>query len=444
MKLADLKDYSVEPGRYVQWAPRVCGPATRASVGVSENERFHLDGLRDGHPGAMILVIDLDLPTEEAALADLVPTLLRRHDGLLCYFVHDGENYHRRIHTIDDVALSVVDQDGTNRPAAMFTEFVLARIEAACDPMEPIGHYFAAVLRPESTTVICAFDHAYVDARSLTVLAGDIVDSVQRKPLGPASSGLELVRAHTEILDVDADDPRLQGWHQFLNESDWRIPDFPLDLGVAPGMREPMRTVVATFVDAAGATELSERAHAHGARTISVILSCLGAAVYRAGGPTEMATVIPAGPQTDRSSVAWVVDNIPMHVACRGDLVDLVRTNADRLKSARPLAEIGLTPVYQTFGHRLRREREDVFMVSYVDYTRWYHARAGVEVCQLSADHDTDDAQWWVWRDDEGIHVRVRYPATEQADKVIDEVLRTTVELVDRLRTELADRTPQA
>ena len=150
-----------------------------------------------------------------------------------------------------------------------------------------------------------------------------------------------------------------------------------------------------------------------------------------------MSTIIPAGPQTDRRFVGWVVDNIPMRVAGSGDPLELSRINARRVAEATPLAEIGLTPVYQTFGDRLRRSRDDVFMLSYVDYTRWYTPADGIEVRQLSGDHDTDNAQWWLWRDESGIHVRVRYPDTDQAEKIIDAVLSETVsvigEIVDRV-----------
>ena len=35
----------------------------------------------------------------------------------------------------------------------------------------------------------------------------------------------------------------------------------------------------------------------------------------------------------------------------------------------------------------------------------------------------TDTAQWWFWRDSDGIHVRVRYPHTERAVAVLGTIL---------------------
>ncbi|NED68225.1 hypothetical protein G3I15_45565, partial [Streptomyces sp. SID10244] len=51
-------------------------------------------------------------------------------------------------------------------------------IATVCSPFAPLQHYLAAVRRPSSTTVILAFDHCYVDAYSLAVIASDLVDDL--------------------------------------------------------------------------------------------------------------------------------------------------------------------------------------------------------------------------------------------------------------------------
>lgn len=437
MKLASLEHYSVQPGRFVQWVPE-CAAANSSAVtvmAVSENERFHLDSVQEGHLGWMTLVIDIPRSVPRELLRRMASELMSRHDALRSHFVA-GDDYVRHHH--QDVPAMVDDEiDARDWDAQALTDEVLRRTASACNPLRSGGHFLSAVCRPDSTTVICAFDHAYVDARSLTVIAADITDVLAERPLRPAASGLDEVRAHIRLPDVPADDPRLAGWEHFLEQSDWQIPDFPLDLGVGPGERKPMRTAMRTLVAADDAPELSSGIRRHGGRTLSALLTAIGVAVHRSGGPEEMSTIIPAGPQTDRRFVGWVVDNIPMRVAGSGDPLELSRINARRVAEATPLAEIGLTPVYQTFGDRLRRSRDDVFMLSYVDYTRWYTPADGVEVRQLSGDHDTDNAQWWLWRDESGIHVRVRYPDTDQAEKIIDAVLSETVsvigEIVDRV-----------
>ncbi|MGC4935544.1 condensation protein [Gordonia sp. DT30] len=432
MKLASLEHYSVEPGRFVQWRPRATADAVPTGVAVSENERFHLDSVRAGRHGWLTLVVDFSRAIERDRLDRLVPILLARHDALRSHFVVGAGDYERHECGPDITTTAVAEADGVSTSATAFTDEVMGRVAMVCNPLRPLDHFFSAVARSDSTTVICAFDHAYVDARSLTVLAGDISDILADRPLRTADSGLDAVRGHTVIQNVSADDPRLTGWQRYLEQTDWQIPDFPLDLGVAPGTRVPMRTRVETLLSREASRQLGTGVRRHGGRTLPTLLTCIGAAVHRNGGPSEMATIIPAGPSSDERFVAWVVENIPLRVACAGDVRELLKINADRLATARPLAEIGLTPVYQTFGDRLRRKRDDVFMVSYVDYTRWYEPVDGVEVRQLSGDHATDNAQWWLWRDARGIHVRVRYPATARADAVMDAVLADTASILEQ------------
>ena len=59
---------------------------------------------------------------------------------------------------------------------------------------------------------------------------------------------------------------------------------------------------------------------------------------------------------------------------------------------------------------------------------------------QLSGDHATDNVQWWLWRDDDGIHVRVRYPATAAAESVVGGVLELTGAAVRGISDRLVDQ----
>ncbi|NED60236.1 condensation protein, partial [Streptomyces sp. SID10244] len=99
-----------------------------------------------------------------------------------------------------------------------------------------------------------------------------------------------------------------------------------------------------------------------------------------------------------------------------------MRANTARLGEALPLARIGLTPVYMTFGDLIRTNRSDVFMVSYVDYRR-LGLPASVTTRQISSPRRTDTAQFWFWRDADGVHLRARYPETALAHRTMNGVL---------------------
>lgn len=436
MRLTDAQNYSVEPG-----ALMIVGLAARrggdlCEVGLSENEQFHIRSHRSGHRGSLTLVVDFPYEVDRAVLESLPALLLSRHDVLRTYVAAIDDHY-SRMHLPASAIVTTTEPIAAEKLSSeALTELVMDRIEASCNPCEPVSHFFAAVSRSQSTTVICAFDHVYVDARSLTVVATDIADVVDGQMMSPPASGLDAVRAHICADDVADDDPRMVGWLQFFDETGWRVTEFPFDLGVPIGRRAPMRTRVATLLDNAEGQRFSSAVHRHGARTFSALLTCIGIAIRAAGGPPETSMVVPTGLATRDPVVAWVVGNVPLRVRGEGTVEELLAANAIRLAQALPLAKIGLTPVYQAYGDRLQRGRGDVFMVSYVDYTRQRLPSTSVEVQQLSEDHDTDNVQWWLWRGNAGIHVRVRYPATPEAEDVIGRVLAETISAiseVDRL-----------
>ncbi|MFE0747753.1 condensation protein [Gordonia sp. NPDC058843] len=431
MKLSSSETWEVEPGELVRWLPVPGGCAALASAPVSENERFHLDSVSQGQPGWIALTLDFPERLDLDRLGEVVSTVIARHDVLRSHYVATDTGYQRLLHGGVDVKEDSREPDAGLRPAE-FASALSARITATCNPFEPMPHFLAAVRRSSSTTVVCGFDHCYVDARSMALLSSEICELLAGAALAPAESGLDaLRRVAGDEAAVTPDDARLGEWGRFLAATDWQVPEFPVDLGVTPGTAAEMHTMVATLLPGDTARAFSSVVHQHGGRTYPAVLTCAAMAVSSVGGPDELATVVPAGTGAGPGCVGWSVGNAPLRIAAGDDLFAAMHVNTARLAAALPLAEIGLTPVYAAFGHRLRQRRSDVFMMSYVDYTRLPGPHPGVRAEQVSSAKPTDTAQWWFWRDADGIHVRVRYPRTERAV----EVLAATVEEMRTLAT---------
>ncbi|GAB99059.1 hypothetical protein GONAM_06_01690 [Gordonia namibiensis NBRC 108229] len=431
MKLSSSESWEVEPGELVCWRAVPGGAAARSSAPVSENERFHLASLASGQPGWMALTLDFPEQIDADVLGEVVATVIARHDALRSHYVQAEDGVTRLVHP----GVDVKEEHRETAEGLSSQEFAVKLIEsisATCNPFEPMPHFLAAVTRPGGTTLICAFDHCYVDARSLAVVSTEICELLAGRELEPAESGLAALSVVAEgEASVTADDPRLGAWGQFLAATGWTVPEFPLDLGVAVGDSLPVHTMVRTLLSGDDAATFSSTVHRRGARTYPAVLTCAAMAVNAAGGPDEIATVVPTGAGAGPGCVSWSVGNAPLRISATGDLYAAMHRNTRRLSAALPLAEIGLTPVYAAFGDRLRPGRSDVFMMSYVDYTRLPMARGDVDVRQISSQKPTDTAQWWFWRDRDGIHVRVRHPHTERAVAVLGDTLDTMQALVD-------------
>ncbi|GAC52635.1 condensation domain-containing protein [Gordonia amicalis] len=430
MKLSSSESWAVEPGELVCWRAVPGGAAARSSVPVSENERFHLASIAAGQPGWMALTLDFPEQIDLDQICEAVGTMIARHDALRSHYVQTGDVVTRLLHPGVDVKEEFRQADD-GLSASAFVSRLAGYIGATCNPFEPMPHFLAAVTRPGGTTLVCAFDHCYVDARSLAVVSTEICELLAGRAPAPAESGLDALRIVAEAeASVTADDPRLSGWEQFLAATGWTVPEFPLDLGVAAGESLPVHTMVRTLMSGDDAATFSSTVHRRGARTYPAVLTCAGMAINAAGGPDEVATVVPTGAGAGPGCVSWSVGNAPMLISATGDLYAAMYRNTRRLAAALPLAEIGLTPVYAAFGDRLRPGRSDVFMMSYVDYTRLPMPRGDVVVRQISSQKPTDTAQWWFWRDRDGIHVRVRYPHTDRAVAVLTDTLDTMQALV--------------
>ncbi|WP_267617804.1 condensation domain-containing protein [Gordonia bronchialis] len=438
MRLTSSDRARFEPGTLRRWQLIARGEMVRSSAPPSENERFHLDSVERGEPGWIALSLEFPRALDLGVVQRATAAVLDRHDVLRGHFVAGDDGYHRYVHPHIEVRADPGTAGGpaTGQLEAEFSESIMAEITAVCCPLRPAAHYVAAISRPHSTTLLYAFDHCYIDARSLAVLAAELSAVIAGRQLGAPTSGLAVIeRVAEHDIGVSPTDSRLLGWREFLDGSGWTAPEFPLDLGVEPGSTAPTHTQVRTLRSAAQAAEFSEVLRRHGGRSYAALLTCAGIAIHRAGGPAQMPVVIPTGGnQRSEECVAWLVGNAPVRIDCSdADLASSVAHNTQRLIAALPLADIGLAPVYQAFGDKLRINRRDVFMMSYVDYTRMHPVDGGIGVQQISSDKSADTAQWWFWRDREGVHVRVRHPRTETAVRLITQILDTTTEIVDNV-----------
>ncbi|MFE4057440.1 hypothetical protein ACFXP3_14275 [Streptomyces sp. NPDC059096] len=122
-------------------------------------------------------------------------------------------------------------------------------------------------------------------------------------------------------------------------------------------------------------------------------------------------------------AVGWFTTIAPLTLDITGvrGIEDGVRGAREAFRAARALAEVPFAQVLPALGGVFRRTRDDVFMVSYVDYRRLpgsEHHRAA-RAHHISSVTTADDAQFWFSRTHEGLFLRSRFPATPAAGAVV-------------------------
>ncbi|MGZ8179312.1 condensation domain-containing protein [Williamsia sp. SKLECPSW1] len=448
MLLTTLANLRVPGGRMRRWTAATSDAGTPHPAGPSENERFHLDAVRDGGSGWLAVTVEIRSTTVDPdRLAAAFATVTDHHEVLRSHFEIDPDGAPRRhLHERGSISLTPVGPPRTVDAQGVRDE--LASAVAGCTASTPATHVLAVVEGDDVSTVICAFDHCYVDAHSLAVIAEDVVTAYEGSPLPAAGSFLDHIAETAALPHPPADDPGLLGWADFLASTGHTVPDYPLDLGVAPGEFAPSRIHVARVLTRDEADAHTASGTRRGVRTYPMLLTCLAEATRAAGGPDRLPVVLPVHTRTDGDSsrsVGWCVANAPVVIdagpAVGGDREAVLRAATAAVTDALPLAGVDLTTVYGTFGHLLRKPRHDVFMVSYLDYRR-FERLPSLHARHVSSDGRADDLQLWFWRDDTGISVRARFPDTAVAAPLITAVVD---DLVARARDAVprsADVTP--
>ena len=437
MELTTFANLVVPAGRLHRWTTTASGVAAVHTTGPSENERFHLDAVAGGASGWLAVTFDIGTTAVDlAAVRRAFETVLDHHEVLRAHFVTDDDGAVRRLlHAPGDLTVSAATTV-EHVSAEACKELIGTAIVEGCTAMSPASHVLAALEHDDTTTIVCAFDHCYVDAHSLAVIAEDLTGAYRGETLRPAGSFLDHQAAEVgaELTDSDA---RIVGWNDFLSSTDWHVPEFPIDLGVAEGEFAPARIHVQTVLSAERAATFSASAADRGIRFYPALLACLALATRDLGGPDQLPLVLPVHTRrTDAwaRSVGWFVANAPLVLHASDDLVSAMRSATDALSAALPLAEVDLTTVYSTFGHRLRKNRHDVFMVSYLDYRR-FDGLPALDVHHVSSDGRADTLQLWFWRDEKGVHLRARFPDTETAETVVHSLVDDLIRIAsDQLR----------
>ena len=125
MKLTGTQDYSLSSGQLSVFHADLIGDDLPSDTGLSENERFHVDSHRAGHPGSLTLVLDFPYPVERGLLARLPEVLLSRHDVLRTYVLADGHDLSRREVPLSSIGVSVDSQAPTDSSDAGMTKLCL-------------------------------------------------------------------------------------------------------------------------------------------------------------------------------------------------------------------------------------------------------------------------------------------------------------------------------
>ena len=377
-----------------------------AAVPISFDQRRHV--ARGQRPGSWMAITvrlpDVDLDALEAAWLAVVA----RHGTLRSVFSpgQDGP----RLHDHEVSAGAWVEhriETGESVNAAL-----RGVLDAYCGPWSRPSHRLCVLLDDDRPTVVVAADHAHVDMWSLLVVVRDLLKALDAAE-AVASAVVPPFADHTAALRArpPAPDEVRARWHDIIAASGDVMPVFPLPLGdVALPVLE--RVEVRDVLDVDQHAFLARHASERGVSALALVVSVM-TDVTRRLARTPLRAVFPVHSryeETWHDSVGWFITNSvlesgdPDPAACAAAVKEAVR-----------LGSWPLEDVLEPWGGM--PEAPGMFAISWLDLRRLPVRvdHLGLEAQYVSAAGRADGVMVWFILDESGLHLRCRYPDTDEA-----------------------------
>lgn len=398
----------------------VVSPPGRA-LPVSFDQARHV-GAGDRPGSWMALSFRLPEQVDRDDLARAWLAVVVRHGTLRSVFVPgtDGPG-------TDGPALHEVEVTGGGwtehdvAPGQAVNEALREVLDVACSPYRHPSHRLCVLETADGPTVVVGADHAHVDMWSMLVVARDLLAALAAVRAGgsPAyDDGPPPFADHTSALRERprAPDDVRRRWAEVLAASGDVMPRFPMSLGDVAGLPRE-RVEVRDVLDVDDAAAVGVEAREQGVSTLALVVAAMTAVTrdlagvpLRAVFPVHSRTPDAGSGTTWHDSVGWFITNAviesgdPDPRACAAAVKEAVRLGSWPLEDV--LAPWGGMPA-----------APGMFAVSWLDLRRLpvrVDAR-GLEAQYVGAAIRTDGVMLWFVLDEQGLHLRCRYPDTPEA-----------------------------
>lgn len=352
-------------------------------------------------------------PVDRDLLAAAWHAVIARHGTLRTAFATrpDGSLELREIEVQPGSWVDHIPSNG-QRPA----DVLQTVLDTTCSPFERPSYRLILVEGEGRPTVVIGADHAHVDAWSMLVLVRDLTAALDDLLAG-RTPGADLPAApafaeHTALLAAQPPAPAevIEHWDEILRRAGGVMPVFPLPLG---DVSEPQPDVV-DVVDILDAGELAaygERATDLGVRMLPLTVSVMTRVTLELTG-RPLRVVMPVHSRHEprwRDSVGWFITNSVLEA----DTPELEHC-AVAVRQAVRLGSYPLAPIMAPYGGM--PTAPGMFALSWLDNRRLpVSLPAGLSPYQLSASLPTQGVMAWFLLNDDGMHVRCRYPDTPEA-----------------------------
>jgi len=435
MKLTWISQYEAHPGELIEWH---LSPATLTAAAQSPSDARPPSYMQAGHmrTAAMLQDIGLEAPTWLGTVFDVAGALdcdaletallawIARHETLRSGLRMAGQQLERFTLSAEFVALERT-MVGRFSCGADVVRCLEDRFDTATDPLTWPPYLFVTVAREDSFTVYLAFDHSMVDGYSIAQTPAELHELYAAAVNGGASELADVgsyvdfsAGEHAAAEHVDADDQAVVRWGDFVETCGGGLPDFPLDLGVAPGEMPSQIGVCEWLLDTADAKAFDVACRAAGGNFLAGVLAVASLVAYERGGQPVYRTVVPFHTRSEQQwaqSLGWYIGLAPIEIATAqaqdfGELIGMARDGA---RAAKTVAQVPFGKVCSVLDTVVR----PVSVFSYMDGRAIPGARhwGGWRAHAFGKVSVGDETYVWINRTVDGLYMTCRYPSTDES-----------------------------
>ncbi|OZD68793.1 hypothetical protein CH272_27490 [Rhodococcus sp. 05-340-1] len=442
MIITAMGRWNPAPGRLLEWHPTSAARASAEAAPVDSTPASFLqeDHLKaawaarergDLHTAYTGVATEIDGDVDTDAMSRALAAYVLRHEGLRCWFEVEGNDVVRRLAPPEVAAFEVSDA-GETTDDDEFQRYVRGRFSSEATADVWPGFVVGVVARPGSFTLYYGADHAFTDGGSQALVISELADLYALETgadvPAPAEAGSHLTYAADErarAATFTADSPEIAAWRDIFTRHDGRMPRFPLDLGLAPGEKAPVRIVERHLLSKEPTAAFDAACKAAGARISSGIFAAVGITDFELAGTTDYfgITVLSTRHHGDYGqSQGWFVNFAPVafEVAGNDRFSDVAAAAHRGFEQAKQIAEapvhavLGALAADGTLGSELAVSPN---MLSYIDF-RWFPGvgrDADTRAEHFTGEGSTSNASMWINRDGEHLYLVAQTPDTDVA-----------------------------
>lgn len=457
MRIDYLDRLAPEPGRVVVLRPTdACQAAADAAPvspgGPSFLQSDHLAAYKARKAAAGVhrawtgAAGEFDQPYDEAAFAEALTVLVRRHEGLRTWFDVSGDTPVRHLVAADDVAFEAVDVEAPTDWEAGWEDLLVGLFDERCTPDSWTPFLLGAIVREGGFTFFWGCDHAFTDGASQIMFPTELAvayDVARGKPtleLPEVGSPIRYAAEEAErAATYTAESPEVREWTEIVKRGEGRLPQFPGGLGLAPGETAPVRLRDIQVLEGADTMDAFEqRCRAAGGRFTSGLFAALAVAEQRLTGTERYFGVTVMGTRSGDYAMShgWFCNFAPVEFTLpKGAGFDEVLVAAD--KAFGLARELNTMPVHVAIMNMALAgvlAVEDIGspqMLSYLDMRRFPGAGlvpfdTGIHFTGVGR---TGNCNLWANRYEERLQLGVQSPDTPHAQRSVDAWFETVTDV---------------